>query len=387
MTSRVLLPVSSTEARQDRGIRRLWLFSLNHDISKLSFLESSLHDFHRVFAGIGCEMDEFTPILGWRSLLGHLWHHPPRIFFVVFGSDCIVVRLLSLLRFRHPGVVLWIQGSVPDESFARHQSRLRRTVLIALEYLSLLSCSIAVVVSNEEQELLGRRLGGWVRHKIVVLPNLLWSDVLPKNATQPTAEEPGEEITFAYVGGVGVWQNFDLMLALYAAIDTALQRHGRQSILRVVVPVPQRHLAERMVQQHRFRDQPELSSCQPSEVAATLVGVDFGFLLRDNSVVNQVASPLKLRDYLGAGVRVVVSGEIGVLHDVPALKSSGLVLGVSWVDLEKSPAQVAEHLCTEILRRRGEPLPWDVLRSSFTYEAWVSAKGVEDALRRRLATY
>jgi len=256
---------------------------------------------------------------------------------------------------------------------------------MAGEFVSLLSCTVAMVVSSEEADLLCTRYGSWVRSRVVVLPNLVWADALPKDAAQAAAKALGQRVTFAYVGSVGVWQNFDVMLALYAAIDAALRQRGRQSTLRVVVPASHRGLAERIVQQHGLPERPELLSCQPAGIAAALVGVDLGFLLRDDSIVNQVASPLKLRDYLRAGVRVVASGKIGVLRDVPELESSGLVLRVSWADLESNLALVAERLCTEILRRCAEPFPWEVLTESFTCEAWMSATGVGDALRRRLA--
>jgi hypothetical protein len=281
-------------------------------------------------------------------------------------------------------VVFWIQGTTPDESFLRNRSRLRRAILMVLERLSLLSCSVALVVSTEEAELLCRRHGSWVRPRIIVLPNLLWIEALTGHTTQLSVDRLREQVTFAYVGSVGVWQNFDLMLALYAAVASALQQRGRRSTLRVVVPASQRQLAQRIVQRREFLDQPELSSCQPSEVSTALVGVDFGFLLRDDSVVNRVASPLKLRDYLGAGVRVIASGEIGVLHDIPELESNGLVLHVRWADLQGDLALAAEQLCTEILRRRAEPFSWDVLATSFTYEAWMSVHGTCDALRSRL---
>jgi hypothetical protein len=365
---------------------RMVLFSCHRNLLSLSFLSNSLQDFQRLFRTVGLDMDVSKPILGRKALARHLEERSTSrdALFVVLSWDCVVAWLVGVVKGTRPAVALWLQGASPDESLKRHGSRLRWAVLGALEHLSLMLCNVAIVVSTEHVALLCRRHGAWVRGKVVAVPNLLWADSLQVEHGPNVSGGCPRKVSFAYVGGIGVWQNFGSVLSLYASLSDALRRQGWASALHVVVPAPQRDLAERMVREQGLSDAPSITSCSPREVRAALADVDVGFLLRDNSVVNRVASPLKLRDYLAAGVRVLASGDIGVLHDFPMLATAGLVLHVDFRELIENPSGTAERLCQEMLIRRSEPFPFAVLADSFTYEAWMRNTRAGELIAQRL---
>jgi len=63
-----------------------------------------------------------------------------------------------------------------------------------------------------------------------------------------------------------------------------------------------------------------------TEVPAHLAAADLGLLLRDTSVVNQVASPMKFAEYMSCGVPVVLTEGIGDFSDLVRSQRLGLVL-------------------------------------------------------------
>ena len=63
-----------------------------------------------------------------------------------------------------------------------------------------------------------------------------------------------------------------------------------------------------------------------NEVARYLAAADCGFLLRDASVVNQVAAPVKFGEYLASGTPPIMSAGIGDYSAMASRERLGLVL-------------------------------------------------------------
>lgn len=59
---------------------------------------------------------------------------------------------------------------------------------------------------------------------------------------------------------------------------------------------------------------------------------DVGIVVRDNSIVNKVAAPTKIAEYVTSGVQLLYSGNIGILSDLKAMDLSG-----NMVDMEANP--------------------------------------------------
>jgi glycosyltransferase involved in cell wall biosynthesis len=67
-------------------------------------------------------------------------------------------------------------------------------------------------------------------------------------------------------------------------------------------------------------------SVRHAEVPAHLAAADVGLLLREESVVNRVASPVKFAEYLASGTPVIVTGGVGDYSDLTARERVGVVL-------------------------------------------------------------
>jgi len=60
-------------------------------------------------------------------------------------------------------------------------------------------------------------------------------------------------------------------------------------------------------------------------VADHLIVGDYGLLIRENSVTNQVASPVKFAEYLACGLKVIISEDLGDYTKLSSQKNWGYV--------------------------------------------------------------
>ena len=88
----------------------------------------------------------------------------------------------------------------------------------------------------------------------------------------------------------------------------------------------------------------------PAEVQTMMSLGDIGSLLRHDHLLNQVASPVKFADYLGAGVPVLISPGVGDCSEMIAESGLGFVLDES----RTSPKELASELRKLLSQRSDE---------------------------------
>lgn len=100
-----------------------------------------------------------------------------------------------------------------------------------------------------------------------------------------------------YAGGTHPWQNVDLML------DAAQSFPGQAEFIFLSSDQTsfQRKIAERNIP-HKLT----LRSVSPNEIDTWYAQADFGFILRDDNPVNNVAFPTKLTEYICSGVIPII---------------------------------------------------------------------------------
>jgi hypothetical protein len=108
-----------------------------------------------------------------------------------------------------------------------------------------------------------------------------------------------------YSGSLEGWQCFDDIVKLFGTLSL------RSSKFRFVfLSKSSREMRDRigqLVQSHLF----VVYSASPSELPTFLSQCDYGFLVRRPHLINRVAAPIKIKDYLLAGLKIVVTTELG----------------------------------------------------------------------------
>ena len=180
-----------------------------------------------------------------------------------------------------------------------------------------------VFVSQALRDFYAEAVGAPARHPLLLpcctrMPSPL--DEKAREARRAAAGFEGREV-FAYVGSVRAYQMVDPMLALFREIAEA-----RPSAHLLVLSGHRAAFQDALTRHAIDPARVHLDSVPQAEVAAWLQLADVGFLLREDALVNRVASPTKFAEYLAAGVPVLTTPWVGDYSAVVAATGLGHVL-------------------------------------------------------------
>lgn len=226
---------------------------------------------------------------------------------------------LSTIIFSFLGVkaTIWFQGSGSHESYLRHKSYFRFIVLSFLEAYSLKRAHKIIFVSDYMKDFY-EKTSPWVAGKGVV--HYCKSD-FRYNGTQKIAN------SYCYIGGASSWQKVDEMLSLFKMI----LKHN---------PAAKMYIATRdfsdfesKIKKLSLESSIELCTLDGrDEINAFLSKMQFGFLLRDDIVVNNIASPIKLAEYLSCDVNVITTNALKSFYSEINYYKAGVILELDKLD-------------------------------------------------------
>lgn len=108
-----------------------------------------------------------------------------------------------------------------------------------------------------------------------------------------------------YSGGTAGWQNIELMLDL---IEKNQSDNIEYLILTVEIEIFKKIIANYKINEKNI----QIKSVSPNELSSYYKIADYGFILREDNIVNNVANPTKLIDYLFYGmIPIVLTPKIG----------------------------------------------------------------------------
>jgi hypothetical protein len=111
------------------------------------------------------------------------------------------------------------------------------------------------------------------------------------------------DVLFAYSGSTAGWQSFSLLKQF---LDPLLQS---SSCNKVLFLAKSESSIEELKEQYPAQVKQQWLS--HNEVRDVLASCDYGVLIRENTVTNQVASPTKFAEYLACGLPVIISDHLG----------------------------------------------------------------------------
>lgn len=185
------------------------------------------------------------------------------------------------------------------ESYFKNRKLSNATVLYVMEMLAYLTAYRLTGVTKV------LRQKSWkyflVKRKMLVTPCYCSEDFV-----WDYSKCGNNEIKFVYVGGASKWQCVEETLNLYSDIysvyNTSLTIYtGDQgAFLNAIKDFPS-----------SCQSSIEIKSVPREQLLNELPSYDIGFLLRQDDVVNKVASPIKLYEYCGAGVLPLTTPYVG----------------------------------------------------------------------------
>jgi hypothetical protein len=180
---------------------------------------------------------------------------------------------------------------------------------------------------------------GYTSGKHVVIPCTLNSSFHPQvtsdsdkiKARQSLGIHPND-VVLAYSGSTAGWQSFS---TLYNYLNPYLKKSSGNKVLFLSKPEENIKQLEK-----EFPGQIIQKWVSHHDVPDTLSACDMGILIREDSVSNKVASPTKFAEYLSAGLKVIITKNIGDysefvrVHQCGIIANGGSLPAIEGVDFE-----------------------------------------------------
>lgn len=157
-----------------------------------------------------------------------------------------------------------------------------------------------------------------LKHKSIILPIFESS-----NTTHNIDKWNSDFVKIAYVGGLQAWQNIDLMVDTIRSIGTNEELMQTYSF-HLFFPQHQINIFQEKYDDITTFKNVHIGTLPKSEIINFLSTCHMGYVLRDSILVNRVACPTKLIEYMECGVvPIIKSPDIGDFNS----------LGYAYVDM------------------------------------------------------
>jgi hypothetical protein len=204
---------------------------------------------------------------------------------------------------------------VPNEKIKREIASIEKDVVLNSDFC--LAVSQALVNYWKKEFNYGS-------YKHIVVPCTLSKDLQFDFPTREKISEIKNQIGFSekdivivYSGSSAGWQSFSLIEKILSDI---FEKNSDVKLLWLTNHVPQNSSFI-----NQFKNRIKTAWVKPEDVKNYLLAGDHGFLYREDSVTNQVASPVKFAEYLSCGLNVLISQHLGDFSDFVAKNNCGNV--------------------------------------------------------------
>ncbi len=127
-----------------------------------------------------------------------------------------------------------------------------------------------------------------------------------------------KDVVFLYSGSIAGWQSFNL---LYDFINPLLRSASTNKI--VFLSGEDDNISKL---KSEFPNQVFSEKVSQHKVPEYLLMADYGLLIREESITNKVASPVKFAEYLACGLKVIISKNLGDYSNFVVKNNCGYLL-------------------------------------------------------------
>lgn len=221
------------------------------------------------------------------------------------GNDVVTLNPPQLVRMKLKGaksVSVWFQGIdaeeylrfVPVSKFKKVE---RYIVLSIYDWIALKTAKICFFVSKRMLEYY-RKKYGYKKNNYVIMP--CFNDQIKGDAF---VDSKYKKPSFVYAGNLAGWQCFPKIVELFKIIKDKLPTAT------LTVYTPDQEEAKAILKNNGVTA--SVKYVPYTQLAEEIKGFKYGFLIRDDDPVNNVATPTKMCNYLANGIIPLYTNVIG----------------------------------------------------------------------------
>lgn len=299
----IVAPYPNSENIKDGMVQRVVAIDKELIDVKRTYLSVSIK--HNFIKTVEKQSDKVTVI----KL--NLFFHFFLIYYYLKKADVIYFHSIFnymyavLFNLQRKICVLDIHGAVPDEEKYSNGYSLKYYFLKWVEIRAFKMCKIFICVSNNMKDHYMKKYPHASGCKYIIKP------IIPINSLEILVDDKriaelkkdlninDNNVVFIYSGNLQQWQNIDLMLDEIKKLNNQYYK-----FIILTGSLEQVHM---MIENRNVdRNNLIIRSVLPEELNIYYTIAHYGFLLRDNHILNYVASPTKLTEYLFYGITPIL---------------------------------------------------------------------------------
>ncbi|MEC3906301.1 hypothetical protein VOI54_04685 [Tamlana sp. 2201CG12-4] len=229
------------------------------------------------------------------------WRITNKVSDIEKNSIVITITCIDFLnvKLRHPFIKCfnWFQGVIPEESLMEKKQKHKYYILSMFEYLTLKFSHFNFFVSKKMYKHYKKKYN-YNGNNFFIMPcfNLEISKEIKNKSFNKS---------LVYAGSMAPWQKVESILTTYKELRE-IDADFNLTILTMDLDE-----AKKMIFNANLEDKVECKCVELSYLQEELLKYKYGFLLRDDHVVNNVACPTKMNSYMASGVIPIYSETIG----------------------------------------------------------------------------
>lgn len=196
-------------------------------------------------------------------------------------------------------VVYWAQGVWPEESYGRNRSKTRLLACNFVEKHALKGAFRVFLVSEQQRQHYEKKYSISLQGKSFVMA--CSNETLHVDSFRV----PGKYDTpvFLYAGSLAAYQCIDETIN---AFSQAQEVFPEASLLFLT---PEQSEAKKLIDEHGLRNV-TIGHCPQEQLAGAISCAKYGFVIRDDSIVNRIATPTKISTYIANGIIPIYSSSL-----------------------------------------------------------------------------
>ena len=230
----------------------------------------------------------------------------------VVGEFSFASRSLKLVRLFCPNIKIIVDchGAVPEE-MQYENPNLPKNLYDYYEQAEQKSCQVTDYIVCQSDEMKRHLVSKYNadNNKIAVFKCGVDTSTFNLYDTEKILSlrkelNVADDVVFIYAGAIQKWQKIDVSLSIF----NTYHKHNPKS--KFIILTRNINAVEKLLEELDMKDLRDaliIKSVKHEEVPLYLNASDIAFLIRDNVLLNQVASPTKLAEYLACGLPIITS--------------------------------------------------------------------------------